>query len=118
MNREIKFKFWLGHTKQMTHPHTLEEISKLITDFTDDIIPLQYTGLNDKNGVEIYEGDIVAGLIKGQRIGVNDIVEYKNGRFLLRYRNASLYDWLFEDVLDLSLEVIGNIFSSPELLNN
>lgn len=58
--REHKYRFWLGHTKKMTHGHTLKEINKVIPEFTDDIIPLEYTGLKDKNENEIYEMDLVA----------------------------------------------------------
>lgn len=59
MNREIKFRFWLGHICKMTYEHSLSEVGRIIPDFTEDIIPLQFTGLEDKNGKEIYEGDIV-----------------------------------------------------------
>jgi uncharacterized phage protein (TIGR01671 family) len=59
MDREIKFKFWLGHTKKMTYEHSLIEISHAAWDFTENITPLQFTGLQDKNNKDIYEGDIV-----------------------------------------------------------
>jgi hypothetical protein len=51
--RNLKFRFWLGHTKKMTYDHSLIEISHAHWDFTEDIIPLQFTGLVDKNGIEI-----------------------------------------------------------------
>jgi hypothetical protein len=57
MNREHKYKFWLGHTKKMTYAHTIAEILKLGWDITEDIIPLEFTGLTDKNGVEVFERD-------------------------------------------------------------
>lgn len=56
--KTIKYKFWLGHTKKMTHSHTLSEIGKVIPKFTPDILPLQFVGKKDKKGKEIYEGDI------------------------------------------------------------
>ncbi len=57
MQREIKFRYWLGHTKKMTFGHTLEETLNIIPAFTKDIIPLQYTGLKDKNNKDIYDLD-------------------------------------------------------------
>ena len=55
--RPKKFRFWLGHTKKMTYEHSFSEISKIIPNFTDDIIPLEFTGLKDSRNVNIYEGD-------------------------------------------------------------
>jgi len=63
--REIKFRHWCPDAKEMT-PH--EQIRVLPDDknfkdvFTPDIfdgVLMQYTGLKDKNGVEIYEGDVI-----------------------------------------------------------
>lgn len=63
MNREIKFRHWCPDANEMT-PH--EQIRVLPGDktfkdvFTPDIfdgVLMQYTGLKDKNGAEIYEGD-------------------------------------------------------------
>lgn len=56
--KTIKFRFWLGHTKKMTYPHELKDVGKIIPEFTDDIVPLIFTGKHDQEGKEIYVGDI------------------------------------------------------------
>jgi uncharacterized phage protein (TIGR01671 family) len=64
---------------------------------------MQFTGLHDKNGKEIWEGDIVA-----SSHTPNQIVEYEHDRFVLRPDNYDLWKvceyW----------EVIGNIYENPE----
>lgn len=82
----------------------------------------QYTGLTDKNGVRIFEGDIV---ICKKEICGNFIdscveigfVEMKHGAFGL-HRKQGYYrpfkDWLE----DYEYEVIGNIHDNPDILNN
>mgnify|MGYP002110324554 CR=1 FL=1 len=67
----------------------------------------QFTGLHDKNGNDIYEGDIIRNEIcKG-------IVVYKNGAFVLDLGKSCGCVYLF--CLD-SLLVVGNIYDNPELL--
>lgn len=74
----------------------------------DDAVILQYTGLKDKHGVEIYEGDIIrATAIDGYLPTMNDItiVEYNPGYFFTN-----------DELAWHELEVIGNIYQNPELL--
>lgn len=116
--REIKFRVWNG-----------ESLEELLIDFTidkevkykefyiypDDIF-MQYTGLKDKNKKEIYEGDIV-------KNSINDILEvlWDDDRCCFemrgRYDKSHVIKQLDCDIIiDLNIEVIGNIYENPELL--
>lgn len=80
-------------------------------------ILMQFTGLTDKNGVEIYEGDVLTnyGFASDMKIR-KFLVEWatQNSRYVLRDGKVktSLFDY---DVIQC--EIIGNIYENPELLN-
>ena len=81
-----------------------------------DFILMQSTGLKDKNGKEIYEGDIVRfALTDGFNYVTNEdgVVTYKLGAF---YVVNGLAEYLISDINTNKFEVIGNIYQNPELL--
>jgi len=75
---------------------------------------LQFTGLKDKNGKEIYEGDIIKTLFMGQKGIIIGEVIWADSGFFVGYKEYKddLFPWSFYKVV----EVIGNKFENPELL--
>lgn len=87
------------------------KLEKLLT----DILFMQYTGLKDKSGKEIYEGDILRDADLDHWC-----VVFIDGSFWLQnpddQSNRNTYDWL-SDTGDWNHEVIGNIYENPDLIN-
>lgn len=122
--REIKFRVWDTYNKEMLELEELNyeygEPAIRTTMYSDyfgpsDMILMQYVGLKDKNGTEIYEGDVVE--LKAENGCCNML-----GKII--YDN---YDLAFELIdeegnqealwyAEQELEVIGNIYKNPELL--
>src|SRR5437899_2192026 len=109
MKREIKFRAWNKTKGQMiTDCAQFDRKGKLVTvlKYPEDTYELmQYTGLKDKNGKEIYEGDILKYQSNGR---VSDPIEFPQDY-------TSLVVHTQDPRWQSAVEVIGNRYENPEL---
>lgn len=109
MNREIKFRAW---DREEMHE---DQLAKYLlsqgfdnSQWKDEFVFMQFTGLKDKNGKEIYEGDILKSLYTGILFSVG----FDKGAFKCESGMISLSPHLFH-----KSEIIGNIYEHSHLLN-
>ena len=123
--REIKFRAWLKEDKKMVNVETMDFVDKSIQylkkgeiinayilrrESFDDVELMQYTGVKDKNGKEIYEGDItickygpqIAMEVKWVDEGFRTLGKYDGDNYVGFVKNNE--------------EVIGNIYENKNLL--
>ena len=76
----------------------------------------QFTGLLDKNGKKIFEGDIVLGLFLFD-MSINAVVKFRDGAFGLEWRRGEIIEFnAFTSLCNITYEIIGNRYDNPELL--
>ena len=115
--RTIKFRFWCPAGKAFVDDYNYNgAVDELFDekDF-DTLVPQQFTGLIDKNGVEVYEGDLINFSVNNTvELGDKDIVDYKNQEV---YYSGEYAGFMFgqdgftplDRIIMTSIEVVGNI---------
>lgn len=121
MSRVIRFRAWSKKDKQFVYDFIIDRLgNEYQTNKCEfwgddrDIVLMQFTGLLDSKGVEIYEGDIVKNCnVHGYGFlskGAISVVEF-NQKELCYFMNGK-----FRLTAQRKVEVIGNIQQNPELL--
>jgi uncharacterized phage protein (TIGR01671 family) len=138
MNREIKFRAWDKNLKTWAVDFAVRDNGAIHEfkggyegwnmnyDDNNTLALMQYTGLKDKNGKEIYEGDVVKihNYKDTWKHGEPEIdwrvFEVKHVRYVYVLNNSvisrPLSDYDTRDLEPWDMEVIGNIYENPELL--
>jgi len=117
--RELEFRAWDGTGMMSIHDYR-GNVSTFFAMHESDHPIMQWTGLVDKTGRDIYEGDVIA------NESYSRVVEFKPnaGSFRMAHIHM-LYRQPFEDIWqpmeqayinEFGLEVIGNVFENPELI--
>ena len=112
MSREIKFRAWNKRKKEMFQIDLYGEC--LLSQDKDEVV-MQYTGLLDKNGIEIYEGDIVSILDFEEEKKITSVRWEKEWASFELYKDYNHYGWFSDDVEISKCEVIGNIYENKEI---
>lgn len=105
--RDIKFRWWNG--QRMIENHDLQVLARNLNNI--DCL-MQFTGLKDKNGIPVFEGDILA--IDGDIIAP---VTYEDGSFQLIALREQGRSPLIQDRAK-RMEIVGNVFENSELLES
>lgn len=123
--REIKFRAWLKEERKMVNVETLfiginrlcfgnSKTEDLFFRDFEEVELMQYTGLKDKNGKEIYEGDILFFRDENMKY----IVVWQDAAFIIKSIEIRKYSekmfWL--DDTEICCEIVENIYENKKLL--
>jgi uncharacterized phage protein (TIGR01671 family) len=112
MKREIKFRKWHKELTDMTFWDGSKGSNNLfwhtLTEYPEMYVLMQFTGLNDENGKEIYEGDIVNTLHGTLAVEFNDDT--------CKFQFSNGMDINDREMYGMSKMIIGNIYENENLL--
>ena len=119
--RTIKFRAWHKDAKEMLYPSELSRQGDVFHWLAEGqpVEIMQFTGLYDKNGKEIYEGDILSWSMYYKNSYMAKLVDRRNK--IVKWCDEKTA-WILDDERTWNLgiyddiEVIGNIYETPELL--
>lgn len=108
--RPIKFRAWNEEEKRMIGPYGLGD-SHWPSNAADVWLIMQFTGLHDKNGTEIYEGDIF-----GNKALRCVIERQEDGAYIAKFLDSRIASISILDHKIANSEVIGNVHQNKDLL--
>ena len=131
--RKLKFRAWDSKTREMIIQGDLDRIDKILTyyELHTHVHVMQYTGMKDKNGTEIYDCDICKVHVFTQELGENLGVTEGDHEFIAQIKisdkgegiildNGKGSDsgpiWSYGGMHEESFEVIGNIYENKGIL--
>lgn len=117
--RKIKFRFWCPAGKAFIRDYKYNGLVDELFDEKeyDVLIPQQFTGLIDRNGAEIYEGDLINFSVNYTVcLGDKDIIDYKNQEVFYDEKTASFLFGkeevsMLDRVIENTIEVVGHVNS-------
>ncbi len=116
MNREIKFRAWIKQSERMVqevgvNPFHVTDLDRFHWNH-DQVELMQFTGLKDKNGKDIYEGDVLEPTLKRDELY---IIEFRSGSFVAK---STTHNSMIKTVSQWgkNRKIIGNIYENHDLL--
>ena len=108
--REIKFRAWSIEKKYMVWcavEFRPDRVKCTLLDGTWEY--MQFTGLKDKNGKEVFEGDVV-------KTATGEIAQVSWDDFFVGFTLKTISKWNPKSVWNDQVEIIGNVYENPELI--
>jgi uncharacterized phage protein (TIGR01671 family) len=105
----------------MSTPFDLMDLQNKKVQFTSDCIVMQFTGLKDKNGKDVFEGDVLHVNIEpcgcSGKAGIHrGLVKFSDGYFVIKTIESCFMVTGSDSMSFSQMEIIGNAYQNPELL--